>query len=120
MTKRSLQFPINFDQENDEGDQEAEEDPHVDELEVGRLRQGGRNSLVHCVHDEHDRQDENDGPLKLWLVEEEGDLDDDQQAQHREVRVGQVVEQDPLEAESDLNAGVLVVLQGRVLDVELG
>ena len=49
-------------------------------LEVGRLRDGLVDALVHGVHDEHDGQGKSDGKLVLALVEEKGHLRDDKQA----------------------------------------
>ena len=62
-------------------------------------------SLVHGVHDEHDGEGEAERHLKVRLVEEEGQLGDDEQRQRRQVRVGHVVHDHA--AKRDLHRKVL-------------
>ena len=49
-------------------------------LEVGRLRDGLVDALVHGVHDQHDRQRQPDAHVQVRVPEEEGHFGDHQQA----------------------------------------
>ena len=67
-------------EEDDEGDEEAAADPNVDELEVGSLRDGLVDALVHGVHDQHDRQRKPDAHVEVEITEEQCHFNYHQQA----------------------------------------
>ena len=113
--------PGHLDKKDDKGDEEAEQEPDVDHLEVGGHGQSRVDALVQRVHDQHDGEGQADGHLGLVVIKEERQLRDDQQADGRQVGVGQVVREDPLEVEVDQHHGVVVVRhEGALLDGELG
>ena len=50
--------PVDLRHEGDERHEEAEQEPVVDEFQVGRFSQGFDDALIHGVHDKHDSQGE--------------------------------------------------------------
>ena len=77
---RLVEKPEDFDHEDDRRHEEAEEQPVVEELEVGRDGHHAKNTLVHGVHDEHDREGESDGQGQVLFPEQQRHLGDDQKA----------------------------------------
>ncbi len=89
-------------EEDDEGDEEAAADPNVDELEVGSLRDGLVDALVHGVHDQHDRQRKPDAHVEVEITEEQRHLNYHQQARSKKKLVNDILSRLMLNCSNDL------------------
>ena len=96
-------FDEDVKEEDGERQDEAEDEPNINELDVGRRGEFIGDRHVQGVHDQHGGDGHRDVGFEVLLVEVECGLADDHQAECGDVGVVQVVVENPLESYLNLN-----------------